>query len=155
MNSDLCIVYSSPGAPSGEVATICAFDDAYASRSVASSSSRSRNPDSSASSPRPGGVTWRWMRSRCPSSSIAPTSIGRVGGNGTSPACRWNPSARSASVTPGIRSGSTSMPRSTIPFPGSPGTAELPTCSTRPPGTTPETSAATRAATTRARGSHG
>ena len=151
--SALWAVYSSCGSTPVDAPTIRSLVSAYAARNDASARSASRNPTSSGSSWRAGGITWRWIRKSSPASTIAPTSIGRVAGKGVIPPWRWKPRPSSASVTWGISSGDASIPRSMIPLPGRPVTAVLPTCSTRVPGRTESTIAATRRATSTARGS--
>ena len=148
-------VYSWFASPSGAASTIRCLASAYASRSAASARSASRKARSSASSPRAGGITWRWIRYVRPSWRTAPVNIGRVGGNGAMPPWRPKPRLRTASLTPGMSSGTASMPRSTMFLPGSPGTAELPTCSTTVPGHADAIRRATSRATSMVAGSHG
>jgi hypothetical protein len=153
--SALRAVYSWFGRPSGACSTIRRLASPYSRQSTGSVRSASRNATSSASSPRAGGMTWRWIRYGEPSWSTVPVNIGRVGGNGAMPPWRPKPSDRSASLIAGMSSGSASMARSTMFFPGSPGTAELPTCSTTVPGTADATSRPTPRATSGAAASHG
>ena len=90
-----------------------------------------------------------------PSTSMAPTSIGRLAGHGSGPG--WSPKPRSLSMatTSGRASGVVAMARSMMPLPGRPGTAVLPMCSTTRSGRRSLTSSPTARATSRLRGSQG
>ena len=84
-----------------------------------------------------------------------PTSMGRLGGHGSGPGCGPNPSSRSNAATTGTSAGVVATARSTMPLPGSPGTAVLPMCSTVRSGRRSWMSSVTAAATSIVLGSHG
>ena len=129
-------VYSWLASPSGAASTIRRFASAYPSRSAGSARSASRNASSSASSPRAGGMTWRWTRNDVPSWTTLPVSIGRVGGNGREPALRARSRARAARrLIAGMSSGSASIAEvDDVLARQSRAPTELPTCSRDRPG---------------------
>ena len=127
---------------------------AYAATRSGSARRASRNARSRmTSSPR--GWTCRWIRNRVPSTTIEPTSIGRVGGNGSWPGCGPNPRSNSISATTGMSSGSVAMTEVHDALAGQAGhgrAADVLDHEVRPRSAT---SAITVSATVVVRGSHG